>query len=118
MLYCGKCYIGDFVDNFHIISPITDPSTNERFVTCIHPTYDLGDKAVISLPQTQEEEDELIDEDNLVDDFGKGDVNSCGIDNPANDVPGKKRACKNCSCGECSAYTDYSNIFSVLTRVL
>eukprot|EP01006_Ploeotia_vitrea_P015276 TRINITY_DN43144_c0_g1_i1.p1 TRINITY_DN43144_c0_g1~~TRINITY_DN43144_c0_g1_i1.p1 ORF type:complete len:184 (+),score=16.49 TRINITY_DN43144_c0_g1_i1:2-553(+) len=75
-------------------------SLNEdKYIICKHPSYDVGDKVKISLPDI-DDNDELIDENDLVDNFTKGDVNSCGIDNPLNDaIPGKKRACKNCSCG-------------------
>lgn len=85
--------IAGFVD----VMSIKDPSSGERMVVCNKPTYDLGEKQAISLPGN---DDELIDEDSLLrSEAPRGDVNSCGVDNSQSGVPGKKRACKNCSCG-------------------
>ena len=87
-----------------------DPSTGERFVVATKPNYEVGGVAAIKLPpkattaMNGEREDDLIDEDLLL--AGdtsltqRGDKGGCGIDNEGAIIPGKKRACKNCSCGK------------------
>lgn len=82
------------------VMSIKDPSTGERMVVCNKPVYNLGEKQSITLPANNNDDDELIDENDLLShEAPRGDVNSCGVDNSASGVPGKKRACKNCSCG-------------------
>mmetsp|Transcript_24726 Transcript_24726/g.41815 ORF Transcript_24726/g.41815 Transcript_24726/m.41815 type:complete len:269 (+) Transcript_24726:49-855(+) len=88
-----------------------DPVTGDRFLTCSKPSWGTGEAVAIKLPQKNKAaawkmgtddlaEDDLVDEDELLDDnleivVGAG----CGID-PATGKPiGKKKACKNCSCG-------------------
>jgi len=87
--------IAGFID----VMAIKDPSSGERMVVCSKPSYDLGVKEAITLSAGGNDE-ELIDEDDLLNNEApRGDVNSCGVDNSQSGVPGKKRACKNCSCG-------------------
>ena len=97
----------------------TDPSTRERFIVCQKPEISVGDVAPVklsipvqlSIPKQEvktwkmasidfsdDYDDLLIDENELVDDVvvpmpGSG----CGPD--ASGEAGRKRACANCSCG-------------------
>lgn len=90
---CLDLKIAGFVD----VMSVKDPANGERFVVCKKPSYDLGAKDNITL--SSPENDELIDEDALLSEAPRGDKISCGVDNSQSGVPGKKRACKNCSCG-------------------
>ncbi len=66
------------------------------------PSFEVGSSAVISLPKAVVDDNDLIDESALLDGdtslSKRGDANSCGVDD-GGIVAGKKRACKNCSCG-------------------
>ena len=77
-----------------------DVSTNERIVFCKKAHIDVSKTDRITLPPAPKEEEELIDESTLLANDTRGDVNSCGVDAVNDGVPGKKRACKNCSCGK------------------
>ena len=90
-----------------------DPTTGDRFLTCSKPSWETGEVAAIKLPPKTKvtpaawkmgtddlAEDDLVDEDELLDDNleitpGAG----CGIDPVTGKAIGKKKACKNCSCG-------------------
>jgi hypothetical protein len=90
-------------------------STTDNCLTCTKPSWQLNDKAQIKLkPHTTNrtdthsiastkviislDDDDLIDEDALLFESKvpvRGDVAGCGSEA----VNGKKRACKDCSCG-------------------
>jgi hypothetical protein len=96
-----------------------DPSTGERFVVCQKPEYEIGSKVSVSIAQASSSsssssaavgtwkmatddlaDDGLVDEDELLNDgivVQRGDAASCGDD--GGPAAGKKRACKNCTCG-------------------
>lgn len=89
-----------FVD----IMAAKDPASDERFVVCQKPNIIIGNKAKISVAgneswkmDTNELADEdLIDESSLLNDgiVAQTEQYDCGEGSA-----GKKRACKNCSCG-------------------
>ena len=91
--------ISGFID----VMSIKDPSSGERFVVGQKPIYEMNETATIKLPPKppqQIEDDDLIDENALLDgDNSIQNQSGCGVDNSASGIPGKKRACKNCSCG-------------------
>jgi anamorsin len=106
---CGDLQLQGFVDTMSA----KDPVTGDRFVTCSKPSWETGDVAAIKLPQKTEKaatawkmgtddlaEDDLVDEDELLDDNLEITVGAgCGIDPVTGKAIGKKKACKNCSCG-------------------
>lgn len=95
--------IAGFVD----ITSGTNGSDNDIFIACKKSAWEAGEKASIKLPAVSSKwkvdigdlaEDDLVDENELLDDGievtpGAG----CGVD--PSGAAGKKRACKNCSCG-------------------
>ena len=111
------------ISGFVYIVVATDPSTRERFIVCQKPEISVGDVAPVklsipvqlsssishgkqevktwkmaSIDFSDDYDDLLIDENELVDDVvvplpGSG----CGPD--ASGEAGRKRACANCSCG-------------------
>lgn len=101
------------LQGFMDIMVAKDPVTGDRFLTCSKPSWETGEVAAIKLPQKTKAapaawkmgtddlaEDDLVDEDELLDDNldiipGAG----CGIDPETGKAIGKKKACKNCSCG-------------------
>ena len=94
---------------FMDISAGTNSCTSSRFITCQKPSWTAGECASIKVTPTAATstwkmdtgdlaEEDLVDENELLADGivitpGAG----CGVD--ASGAPGKKRACKNCSCG-------------------
>jgi hypothetical protein len=95
---------------------ITEQKSSDGIITieCEKPSWEVGASVGIKVSKPSQEskaawkmnatdlaDDDLIDEDELMDDEivvkPRGDVNGCGDDGPAEG--GKKRACKNCSCG-------------------
>lgn len=87
-----------------------DPVTGDRFLTCCKPAWETGEVAPIKLVQKVKAawkmgtddlaEDDLVDEDELLDDNLEITVGAgCGIDPITGKAIGKKKACKNCSCG-------------------
>lgn len=107
------------IHGFLDIMAAKDPLTGERFVVCQKPAWEAGAAAVLSTKATKESssesksqnggkwkmdvddlaEDDLVDESEL--------LNQDGADIPEESkgsgcgevVNGKRRACKNCSCG-------------------
>lgn len=87
----------------------------ERFVVCQKPQVQIGSFAAIPLAKssasasapasvwsmntTDLAEGDLVDEDELLNDGLKINRTECGPDGESKGVAGKKRACKNCSCG-------------------
>lgn len=100
---CLDLQISGFVDAM----AAKDPTTGDRFIVCEKPAWETGESATINIPASTSNtwkmdtgdlaEDDLVDENELLDDGlvitpGAG----CGSDAKG---PGKRRACKNCSCG-------------------
>lgn len=95
------------IQGFVDIMAAKDPS-GERFVVGQKPNLDIGSTAAVTIPSSGAAdkkkwkmdaddlaEGDLINEDDLLDkDFKAPDTSSCG-----DVVGGKKRACKDCSCG-------------------
>ena len=85
--------------------------TNENEIVCSKPNWDIGASARVEnnrnstsiwkMNLNELAEVDLIDENELLNDgiiiTKRGDVNGCG--DTGSGVPGKKRACANCSCG-------------------
>lgn len=105
---CLDLKIAGFVD----VMSIKDPSTGERFVVSQKPNCDMATTAAIKLPpksassSANDEDEELIDENALlagestnVQRAVRGDVGGCGVDAEGGVIAGRRRACKNCSCG-------------------
>lgn len=100
------------LQGFMDIMVAKDPVTGDRFLTCSKPNWGTGETAAIKAPIKESKaaawkmgaddlaEDDLVDEDELLNDNLEITVGAgCGID-PATGKPiGKKKACKNCSCG-------------------
>lgn len=109
------------IQGFSGIMAAKDPSSGERFVVCQKPDWEIGSKVPVSIEATTAAasssssskiqvstgtwkmetgdlaDDDLVDEAALLDDGLKVQPPSaCGDDEPAT---GKKRACKNCTCG-------------------
>lgn len=87
---------------FTDVMSIKDATSGERFVVGQKPIFEINETAAIKLPPKPPvtDDDDLIDESALLDeDTSLKGGNSCGVDNSASGIPGKKRACKNCSCG-------------------
>jgi hypothetical protein len=96
---------------------IVNTSPNEKTIMCDKPTYEIGASAGIRTIGTSKAssatttawkmsandlaDEDLVDESELmndgIEDKVRGDANGCGDDGPAEG--GKKRACKNCTCG-------------------
>lgn len=102
--------INGFVD----IIVAKDTESNERFITCQKPSWRLGSSVTLKTSSQPAEkttpwklnvaditEDDLIDEDELIQEANKFTSSSAisGCDGEVNEENGKKRACKNCSCG-------------------
>ncbi len=97
------------IQGFVDIMAAKDPS-GERFVVGQKPNFDIGSTAAVTIPSNNSgdkkkwvmdaddlAEGDLIDEDELLDkDFKVPDTSSGGCGDV---VGGKKRACKDCSCG-------------------
>ena len=89
-----------FVD----IMAAKDPASGERFVVCQKPNIIIGNKAKISIAGSESwkvdtndlADEDLIDESSLLNDgiVVQSEQFDCGEGSA-----GKKRACKNCSCG-------------------
>ena len=89
-----------------------DQSLDEQYMYCEKPTWEVGVSSTVAVRSsntadisawkvslTDLAEDDLIDENDLTDDIEiVAKPSDCGIDDP-NAIIGKKRACKNCSCG-------------------
>jgi anamorsin len=89
-----------------------DQSLDEQYIYCEKPTWEVGVSSTVAVRSsntadisawkvslTDLAEDDLIDENDLTDDIEiVAKPSDCGIDDP-NAIIGKKRACKNCSCG-------------------
>jgi hypothetical protein len=96
------------ISGFLDIMAAKDPSSGRRFIVCQRPDYEIGSTAKVSLKSStvgvttfkvailDTAEEDLIDENALLDESSVPVPNpmDCGTDNT-----GKKRACKNCSCG-------------------
>lgn len=108
------------IQGFMDVLAAKDPSSNDRFVVCSKPKFESEAIAKINIStvhaplrkvgsvlamsdenkkwkmdESELNEDDIIDEDQLVDDFSEPISAGCGDQLE----PGKKRACKNCSCG-------------------
>jgi hypothetical protein len=104
---CTDLQLQGFVDTMIA----KDPDSGERFVTCSKPNWETGEVASIKIPQKASPtawkmgaddlaEDDLVDEDELLNDNLEITVGAgCGIDPVTGKRIGKKKACKNCSCG-------------------
>ena len=98
------------------IQGFIDITCNNNETICSKPQWDLGASARIETKSASSSsssssvwkmnmndlaEDDIIDENELLNDgiiiTKRGDANGCGDSGPG--VPGKKRACANCSCG-------------------
>lgn len=95
------------IQGFLDIMAAKDPSTGRRFIVCERPQWEIGAAAKLNLKSSATApiakvklsnlaEDDMIDEDALLQEsvIPENDKFDCGTDNT-----GKKRACKNCSCG-------------------
>jgi hypothetical protein len=96
------------IQGFIDIMAAKDPLSGERFVVCQKPAWNAGAAAAVNIPVTQNAdakkwkmdtgdlaEGDLIDEDELLDkDFKAPAASGCG-----DVVEGKRRACKDCTCG-------------------
>jgi hypothetical protein len=82
--------------------------SNKNEIICSKPKWDIGasarvenNKSIWKMDLNELAEDDLIDENDLLNDgiiiTKRGDVNGCS-DNGSG-IPGKKRACANCTCG-------------------
>ena len=87
-------------------------TSNNNEIICSKPQWDIGASARIEtksaltssvwkMNMNDLAEDDIIDENELLNDgiiiTKRGDANGCGDSGPG--IPGKKRACANCSCG-------------------
>ena len=87
-------------------------TSNNNETICSKPQWDIGESArvettnkttasVWKMNLNDLAEDDIIDENELLNDgiviTKRGDANGCGDNGPG--VPGKKRACANCTCG-------------------
>jgi anamorsin len=101
------------IQGFKNIVTNLDQKLTEQSICCLKPSWEVGTSSGISnVIKTAESatpawkfsasdlaDDDLIDENDLVDDIVIAEKPAdCGVDAPTG-VPGKKRACKNCSCG-------------------
>mmetsp|Transcript_25725 Transcript_25725/g.24584 ORF Transcript_25725/g.24584 Transcript_25725/m.24584 type:complete len:265 (+) Transcript_25725:125-919(+) len=102
------------IQGFKNILAATDMGkTGERFVVCEKPSWELGTSSGIQIPESAQintwkmnmneladdglVDEDLVDEDDLMDDgFVVPAPVDCGV---PTGIPGKKRACKDCSCG-------------------
>jgi hypothetical protein len=90
------------IQGFLDIMAAKDPATGRRFLVCQRPEWTLGSTAKLNLVTTKVTvtnltEDDFIDENALLDESNIPDPSKesdCGTGND-----GKKRACKNCTCG-------------------
>lgn len=104
---CSELQLQGFMDTM----VAKDPVTGDRFVTCSKPSWGTGEAVAIKLPKKSTAaawkmgtddlaEDDLVDEDELLNDNLEITVGAgCGIDPETGKPIGKKKACKNCSCG-------------------
>jgi hypothetical protein len=86
-----------------------DPVTGERFAVASKPDWTTGALAKVNITQVTStkwkvntmdlNEDDLVDEDDLLDDGLDAAAVKGGCGDMEVAVGGKKRACKNCSCG-------------------
>lgn len=101
------------IQGFKNIETNLDQKLAEQSICCVKPSWEVGTSSGISNvikaaePKTSAwkfsasdlADDDLIDENDLVDDIViAAKPADCGVDAPTG-VPGKKRACKDCSCG-------------------
>lgn len=96
------------IQGFLDIMAAKDPSTGDRFVVCQKPSWNVGATATVNIPVSVAPvkrwkmdtgdlaDSDLIDEDDLLDKDFKAPVSSGGCGDV---VAGKRRACKDCSCG-------------------
>lgn len=101
------------IQGFKNIVSNLDQELAEQSICCVKPSWEVGTSSgIANVVKTAESktsawkfaasdlaDDDLIDENELVDDIiVDAKPADCGVDAPTG-VPGKKRACKNCSCG-------------------
>lgn len=102
------------IQGFINIMAANDPGTGERFIVAQKPDWDIGAMASVTIPvpdrtttavkkinnswASAENGTDLIDENDLLDDtvVASSSQFDCGS---SADTTGKRRACKNCSCG-------------------
>ena len=105
---CSDLQLQGFVDTMIA----KDPVSGDRFLTCSKPSWEMGESATINISQKNSAttawkmdtddlaETDLVDEDELLDDNLEITVGAgCGIDPATGKRIGKKKACRNCSCG-------------------
>jgi hypothetical protein len=120
------------ISGFLDIMAAKDPSSGRRFIVCQRPDYETGSTAKLSListPITNSEpgltkwrvaitdtaEEDLIDENALLEE------SSIPVPNPMDcgtDSTGKRRACKDCSCGLAEVEAKGSNAESVQPKTI
>lgn len=96
------------IQGFLDIMAAKDPASGERFVVCQKPGFDVGATATVKITPAASEnkkwkmdtsdlaDSDLIDENELLDKDFKAPAPGSGC---GEDVGGKKRACKDCTCG-------------------